>query len=63
MHTMPSIVPNPLPKPISLSPRLSSNKKPISTEPSHSTDLLGLGKELKVYLFFFFVVIYLIFKI
>lgn len=46
MRNVPSIVPNPLPKPVSLSPKLSSNKKPISIESNHSTDLLGLGKQL-----------------
>jgi len=47
MRHVPSIVPNPLPKPISLSPKLSSNKKPISTESNHSTDLLGLDTPTK----------------
>lgn len=47
MRNVPSIVPNPLPKPVSLSPKLSSNKKPISTEPKHSTDLLGLDTPTK----------------
>ncbi|VVC40704.1 Hypothetical protein CINCED_3A024373 [Cinara cedri] len=47
MRNVPSIVPNPLPKPVSLSPRLSSNKKPISIESSHSTDLLGLDTPTK----------------
>lgn len=43
MRNVPSIVPNPLPKPVSLSPKLSSSKKPITTDSNHSTDLLGLG--------------------
>lgn len=47
MRSVPSIVPNPLPKPISLSPKLSSNKKPISTDSNHSTDLLGLDTPTK----------------
>ncbi|CAI6361792.1 unnamed protein product [Macrosiphum euphorbiae] len=47
MRSVPSIVPNPLPKPISLSPKLSSNKKPVSTDTKHSTDLLGLDTPTK----------------
>ncbi|XP_025408713.1 stromal membrane-associated protein 1 isoform X2 [Sipha flava] len=47
MRNVPSIVPNPLPKPISLSPKLSSNKKPISIDSNHSTDLLGLDTPTK----------------
>ncbi|XP_025200096.1 stromal membrane-associated protein 1 [Melanaphis sacchari] len=47
MRSVPSIVPNPLPKPISLSPKLSSNKKPILTDSNHSTDLLGLDTPTK----------------
>lgn len=41
MRNVPSIVPNPLPKPVSLSPKLPSNKKQDS---NNSTDLLGLGR-------------------
>lgn len=47
MRNVPSIVPNPLPKPVSSSPKLSLNKKPIPTESNHSTDLLGLDTPTK----------------
>lgn len=56
MRNVPSIVPNPLPKPVSSSPKLSINKKPIPTTSSHSTDLLGLGKYLCVFFYMVYVI-------
>lgn len=57
MRNVPSIVPNPLPKPVSLSPKLPTNKKPLSTESKHSTDLLGLGKKIILVFYKFYLLI------
>lgn len=58
MRNVPSIVPNPLPKPVSLSPKLPTNKKPPITESKHSTDLLGLGKKFLVFYKFYLLTIF-----
>ncbi|XP_050433748.1 stromal membrane-associated protein 1 [Adelges cooleyi] len=47
IRNVPSIVANPLPKPASLSPKLASVKKPISSDLNNSTDLLGLDTPTK----------------